>query len=178
MQAGKTPWFRQFIKRAKSRLRWLTPGIGVKRWLFVLMAGTTFLGVGLAMLALDIYRNTPENGLLPVITALSLQGLDRPIRIVIFGLIGLGITAWGVWGLNRSLLQPFVRPGKPILETVSNYRKKEKGPRIVAIGGGNGLSSLLRGVKEYSHNLTAIVTVADDGGSSGELRRNMGVLPR
>jgi uncharacterized cofD-like protein len=83
----------------------------------------------------------------------------------------------GIWGLNRALLKPFLRPGKPVLEAVSSYRKKERGPRIVAIGGGNGLSSLLRGMKKHTHNLTAIVTVADDGGSSGELRRSIGILP-
>ncbi|MCI0884207.1 MAG: YvcK family protein, partial [Chloroflexi bacterium] len=52
-----------------------------------------------------------------------------------------------------------------------------RGPKIVAIGGGTGLATLLRGLKEYTRNLTAIVTVADDGGSSGVLRRELGVLP-
>ncbi len=61
--------------------------------------------------------------------------------------------------------------------SVSEYRKRERGPRIVAIGGGTGLSTLLRGLKAYSNNITAIVSVADDGGSSGELRRSMGILP-
>ncbi len=75
------------------------------------------------------------------------------------------------------MLQPFVRPGKPVLDTVASYRKRERGPRIVVIGGGHGQSTLLRGLKEYTHNLTAIVTVADDGGSSGRLRDSMGILP-
>src|SRR5260370_23309826 len=56
-------------------------------------------------------------------------------------------------------------------------RVLKRGRKIVAIGGGTGLSSLLRGLKEYTGNLTAIVTVADDGGSSGVLRRELGVLP-
>ena len=68
-------------------------------------------------------------------------------------------------------------PGRNILDTVSAYRKRERGPRIVVMGGGNGLSTLLRGLKVHSNNITAIVTVADDGGSSGELRRSMGILP-
>ena len=50
-------------------------------------------------------------------------------------------------------------------------------PRIVAIGGGHGLSTMLRGLKKYSHNITAIVTVADDGGGSGMLREELGILP-
>jgi uncharacterized cofD-like protein len=70
-----------------------------------------------------------------------------------------------------------MQPGKDLLEQVTADRRNERGPRIVAIGGGTGLSILLRGLKGYTNNLTAIVTVADDGGSSGELRRNMGVLP-
>ena len=70
-----------------------------------------------------------------------------------------------------------MQPGRNVLDTVSAYRKRDRGPRIVVIGGGNGLSTLLRGLKAYSNNITAVVTVADDGGSSGELRRSIGVLP-
>ncbi len=80
-------------------------------------------------------------------------------------------------GINQSLLRPFLHPGKNILDAVSTYRLKEKGLKIVVIGGGNGLSSLLRGLKAYTHNLTAVVTVADDGGSSGKLREKIGILP-
>lgn len=168
---------RRFLKRARQELRWFVPGIGVKRWLLVSWIGTTLGGVGLAMLALDIYRSEPDSRWLPILTTLSLQDLSRPLRIIIFLGLGVAVTLWGVWGLNRSLLKPFIRPGKHLLDTVSDYRKKERGPKIVVIGGGTGLASLLRGIKNYSHNLTAIVTVADDGGSSGELRRTMGVLP-
>ena len=64
-----------------------------------------------------------------------------------------------------------------VLDTLSSYQKKDKGPKVVAVGGGTGLSTLLRGIKKYSHNLTAVVTVADDGGSSGQLRQNLGILP-
>lgn len=56
-------------------------------------------------------------------------------------------------------------------------RQLGHGPRVVVIGGGTGLSTLLRGIKEHTSNVTAIVTVADDGGSSGRLRKEMGVLP-
>jgi uncharacterized cofD-like protein len=103
--------------------------------------------------------------------------IDRTLRAVIFGGLGVGLVWLGTWGLNRALLKPFIQPGRNILDTVSAYRKRERGPRIVVIGGGTGLSTLLRGLKRHSNNLTAIVTVADDGGSSGELRRSMGILP-
>ncbi len=56
-------------------------------------------------------------------------------------------------------------------------RRRAGGPRIVAIGGGTGLSTMLRGLKEHTDNLTAIVTVADDGGGSGVLRQELGMLP-
>jgi uncharacterized cofD-like protein len=64
-----------------------------------------------------------------------------------------------------------------MVDTITRHRRKERGPRIVALGGGHGLSTLLRGLKHHTSNLTAIVTVADDGGSSGRLRRSLGILP-
>jgi uncharacterized cofD-like protein len=84
----------------------------------------------------------------------------------------------GLVGLNRSLLRPFVDPSpETLVKAVQRYRRRGRGPRIVAIGGGHGLATLLRGLKEHTANITAIVTVADDGGSSGRLRRELGVLP-
>jgi uncharacterized cofD-like protein len=70
-----------------------------------------------------------------------------------------------------------VRPGDDVADTLRTHRQRGKGPRVVAIGGGHGLATLLRGLKEHTHNITAIVTVADDGGSSGRLRQEMGILP-
>lgn len=161
----------------RKTLRWLTPGMGVKRWLLVILLGTTLVGLGLALFLLDLYRNAPDNALLPLVSAVALQSLARPLRILIFGGLGIGILGWGIWGLNRNLLQPFTASGRPLVDALSAYRKRERGARIVALGGGTGLSSLLRGLKTHTSNLTAIVTVADDGGSSGELRKSAGVLP-
>ncbi len=177
MQSRQKSWLSRVFSGAWPLLRWLEPGIGVKRYFFVFLAGTTLLGVGLTLLILDVYRTAPDTWWLPIFSSLSLRGLERPLRILIFGGIGFGLVLYGVMGINRSLLKPFVRPGKQLLDTVSNYRRRDRGPRVVAIGGGNGLSSLLRGIKFYTHNITAIVTVADDGGSSGELRQKLGVLP-
>src|SRR5690606_24268864 len=126
---------------------------------------------------LDVYRTAPDSWWLPILSFLSLRFLARPLRALIFGGIGLGLVWLGTWGLNRALLKPFMQPGRNILDTVSEFRKRDRGPRIVVISGGNGLATLLRGLKAYSPNITAIVTVADDGGSSGELRRSMGILP-
>jgi uncharacterized cofD-like protein len=177
MVAAVRDWFRHAWQRIHQELQWLTPGLGVKRWLFVTLAGISLLGVGVAMGILDFYRTAPDTWWLPAVSTLSLRFLARPLRVLIFGGIGVGLVFVGLWGMNRALLRPFIRPGRPVIEAISAFRRRERGPRIVVIGGGHGLSALLRGLKAYTHNLTAIVSVADDGGSSGELRRRMGVLP-
>ncbi|GAB4324571.1 MAG: YvcK family protein [Geminocystis sp.] len=86
-----------------------------------------------------------------------------------------------LWGQTRTLgsITEVLKPDKDeeLIDVLWHYRRLNKGTKIVAIGGGTGLSTLLRGLKEYSANITAIVTVADDGGSSGRLRREMGILP-
>lgn len=164
-------------KHLHQLIQWLTPGIGVKRWLALILAGVTLLGVGLAYYLLDFYRTAPETWWLPALSYAALRFLPRPLRILIFGGIGLGMVSYGIWRLNRVLLRPFLRPGSDIVDQLSLYRRRERGPHIVVIGGGHGLSTLLRGLKAYTHNLTAVVTVADDGGSSGRLRETMGILP-
>jgi uncharacterized cofD-like protein len=91
--------------------------------------------------------------------------------------LGVGLVVYGILKLNSSVLQPFIRPGDDVLRQIRTFRRRERGPRIVTIGGGHGLATLLRGLKSYTSNLTAVVTVADDGGSSGRLRESHGILP-
>jgi uncharacterized cofD-like protein len=165
------------LRRARQELGWLAPGLGVKRWIFLILVGTTLIGLGFAVLVIDLYRTAPETWWLPLLSFISLRFLARPLRALIFGGLGVAVILIGVRGLNQALLEPFMQPGRNVLDTVSAYRKRVRGPRIVVIGGGTGLSTLLRGLKAYSRNVTAIVSVADDGGSSGELRRSMGILP-
>ncbi|MCS7247971.1 MAG: YvcK family protein [Anaerolineales bacterium] len=157
--------------------RWLSPGIGVKRWLVLTLMGTTLIGIGLGIVILHIYRTAPETWWLPLLSAASLRFLSRPLRALIFILLGLGMVLGGILGINRALMQPFVKPGKKVVDELTIHRKRERGIKVVAIGGGHGLATLLRGLKEYTYNLTAIVTVADSGGSSGRLRKEMGILP-
>ncbi len=173
-------FWKKFLRDMSLTARWLTPGLGVKRWLLVILAGVTLLGVGFGVFILDIYRATSPGShpwWLVFLSAVSLRSLARPLRVLIFGSLGVGLLLGGLWGLNRTLLSPFMRPGKPVVESLAGYRRRERGPHIVVIGGGHGISMLLRGLKAYTHNLTAVVTVADDGGSSGRLRRTMGILP-
>jgi len=161
----------------RQSLRWLVPGLGVKRWLVLVLLGITLLGVGLAILILDIYRTAPETWWLPIISTASLRFLPRPLRALIFGALGTALIIGGLWGVNRSLMAPFLKPGRKVVDALEGHRKRGRGPRVVVLGGGHGLANLLRGLKDYSHNLTAIVTVADDGGSSGRLRKSFGILP-
>ncbi len=167
----------KYKENLRQLLPWLAPGLGVKRWLTFILAGITLFAIGLAYLLLDIYRTAPETWWLPFLSYLSLRFLSRPLRIIIFGAIGIGLIFYGIWGINRTLLRPFIRPGRKIVDELSQYRRRGRGAHIVVIGGGHGLSTLLRGLKKYTHNLTAVVTVADDGGSSGKLRESMGILP-
>jgi len=167
----------RFTSWLSHSLRWLVPGIGVKRWILLILLGTTLVGIGLGVLILDFYRNAPETWWLPLISTASLRFLPRVLRAFVFGGIGFAIIAYGIWRMNRALIKPFVRPGSHVAETLWTHRQREKGPRIAAIGGGHGLATVLRGLKAYSRNITAIVTVADDGGSSGRLRRDLGMLP-
>jgi len=174
----KNTYLNDKLKNLLSQIRrWLTPGIGIKRWLVVVLIGTTFIALGLAFFALDIYRDTSVGWVREALITISLSNYPRWLRSMIYGVVGVLILFFGLIELNRSVLKPFLKPGQPLLDTLSTYRRRKKGPRIVALGGGTGLSSLLRGLKKYSHNLTAIVTVTDDGGSSGELRKNLGILP-
>jgi len=161
----------------QGSLRWLTPGLGVKRWMLLILFGITLLGVGLAIVILDVYRTAPQTWWLPIISTASLRFLPRLLRAVIFGSLGVAMIVGGIWGINRSLLAPFLKPGYKVVDELAVYRRRGRGPRIAVIGGGHGLAVLIRGLKAYTNNITAIVTVADDGGSSGKLRKSFGILP-
>jgi uncharacterized cofD-like protein len=157
------------------RHRWLQIGMGIKRWLLLLMAGITAVSFGLAFILRDLYLSW-------VLTTpayyLTLRFLPRPIRLFLLITLGLGMVMLAIYKLGHSLVAAFIHPGQEdIAEVVYRYRRRERGPKLVAIGGGTGMSILLRGLKAHTSNLTAIVTVADDGGSSGQLRRELGVLP-
>lgn len=169
---------RTWITEIRRLLLWLKPGVGLKRWLVLIMVGIAFLGVGLAILLPDQYRTESTNdALLTILSYVSLQFFPRAVRALIFGGLGVGMVVFGFLELNRSLMRPFIRPGSSMAREILSYRRLERGPRVVAIGGGHGLASLLRGIKEHTHNITAVVTVADDGGSSGRLRESLGILP-
>ena len=140
MREKKQSFFARVWSAIKREIQWFRPGLGYKRWLILVFIGITLLSIGVAFFVLDVYRNAPDTWWLPILSTLSLQFLDRPIRIVIFGGIGVVFVLIGVWGSNRSLLRPFIPPGKPIIEALDSYRRRDRGPRIVVIGGGHGLA--------------------------------------
>lgn len=153
-------------------MQWLPVGMGIKRWLLMLVSGVALLSLGFGFLIRGLYP-------LPTIFYyLTLQFIPRGVRAAVFVVLGFSAVLTGLFGLNRSLLRPFVDPDpQTVMRALRRYRRRERGPKVVAIGGGHGLATLLRGLKEHTTNITAIVTVADDGGSSGRLRRELGVLP-
>src|SRR5262249_34089353 len=150
-------------------LRWLTPGLQIKRWLLLLMFSELILVLGVAYALKEAYQSFTLPHSFYYIT---LQFLPYWARAFVFGVFGVGILLLSSVKLTQSVLGPFL-PGtstSSVVEVIHAFRLRSRGPRVVAIGGGTGLSSLLRGLKNYTSNLSAIVTVADDGGSSGRLR--------
>lgn len=165
----------RFGPRFGSSLKWLVPGMGVKRWLLLLFGGITIVSLGVGYLLVDVYRTWTFPS---IVYYLTLQFIPRAWRGLLFGVTGVAAIVFAVMQLNRSLLSAFRSPGQSNLaDIIYNHRQRSRGPKVVAVGGGTGLSALLRGLKEHTENITAIVTVADDGGSSGRLRRDLGLLP-
>ncbi|MGL4651316.1 MAG: gluconeogenesis factor YvcK family protein [Caldilineaceae bacterium] len=164
--------------RGDGWARALRPGLGLKRWLLLLFVGVTLAGLGFALVLHDLYVNRPWP---PALDLLTLRFLPDWVRVLLLLALGFGLAAWAMWRFNQTLVGGLL-PGTPnsswaMMSTYMQRKQRRSGPRIVAIGGGTGMPQLLRGLRPYTDNLTAIVTVADDGGSSGRLRRQMGMLP-
>lgn len=159
--------------------RWLQPGMGVKRWLLVSFLGMLLLALAGAHVIRQVTKDLEPGGTAQtVIDLITLQFLPFALRGLIIGGVGAAFIAIGAWRAARNLTQPLRSDEEtPLADVIYQKRFLARGPRIVAIGGGTGLSTLLRGLKEHTSNLTAIVTVADDGGSSGALREELGIPP-
>lgn len=152
---------------------WLLPGLEVKRWFSLIIIGTTLALLGLCI----VFDLKPIYWLIKVLVKIARIIPAEPIGIALI-IIGALFFIKGWFKTNYSILNVNdQREQEGILEDLYRRRKLNKGPKIVAIGGGTGLSTLLKGIKKLSNNITAVVTVGDDGGSSGRLREEMGVLP-
>ena len=159
--------------------KWLRVGMRVKRYLVVLALGITFTSLAMAMALATLYRNVEFPGYSTnIVRAITLQFIPHPMREMTVGLIGLGVIGFSIYYLGRSLFIPLIAGRRDsVVDQLYKYRFGNRGPKIVAIGGGTGLPTILRGLKERTGNLTAIVTMADDGGSTGRLRKEFGILP-
>jgi uncharacterized cofD-like protein len=160
--------------------RWLTPGIGIKRWLFLVFLGMLLLALGVAHVTRQVGQDLePGSAVAAVVDIATLQFLPYPLRGLVVGTIGAVLVLVGAYRVIRVVTDPFRAADgeQPLVEVIYQKRFLARGPRVVAIGGGTGLSALLRGLKEHTSNLTAVVTVADDGGSSGVLREELGIPP-
>ena len=156
--------------------RWLYPGMRLKRWLVLLFLGIALLGLGAAIFLRDLYRTTDADEI-AIVYWLTGAWMEPMVRAALVAGLGVLLAGVGMWGLMRSVVSPFVARGDSVMEVLYTKRYLARGPRIVALGGGTGLSTLLRGLKGYSANITAVVAVADDGGSSGQLRQQLGIVP-
>ncbi|MBU7584121.1 MAG: YvcK family protein [Nostoc sp. TH1S01] len=163
--------------RVNQWFKWLSPGLSVKRWLLISVGGVFLASLGLAIWVkltpifwlLELLRN-----FLGVITNILPNYISGPL-VLLFGLL---LLLWGQTRTVGSITEAFQKEGETeLIDVLLAHRRLYRGPKIVVIGGGTGLSTLLRGLKTYSANISAIVTVADDGGSSGRLRQEFGVLP-
>ncbi|MGI8587443.1 MAG: gluconeogenesis factor YvcK family protein [Chloroflexia bacterium] len=160
---------------------WLPAGLGLRPWAALLVLSLAIIGLALAMTTTNLYRAfiIPHTGT-PVFYWATFQFIPHPLRETLFGLLGLGLLLVGYRGLARGV-RAAQQSGRQIVAPAVlaplRYSRPLDGPRIVSIGGGTGQPTVLRGLKAYTDHITAIVTVADDGGSSGRLRRDLGILP-
>ncbi len=143
-----------------KKLKWLYPGMLIKRWISLSIFGILMISMGFVIV---IFEKSPENK--------ATAGL-----IIILGIMCVIFSVKRVLKSFMVVLMP-QGAGDKLVDKIYEKRILEKGPKIVVIGGGTGLSTLLTGLKQSTKNLTAIVTVADEGGSSGRLREEFGVLP-
>jgi len=150
---------------------------GLKRWILVLLFGISvivygvFLLLGFHPIAVLIQFTKEMMGNAAEALPYRISGLIVIVSGILFVCFGMSKTILSVLGAYL----PSDRESIP--DVLYRRRHLDRGPRVVVIGGGTGLSNLLKGLKSFTNNITAIVTVGDDGGSSGRLRQELGVLP-
>ncbi|MCR4433039.1 MAG: YvcK family protein [Caldiserica bacterium] len=169
-------------ERVKRMLRWLYPGMRVKRWILLMGLGLLILICAVILYFLDwMVLLKIKTALSYLFSQLPFSPLAEPWREIIATVLLIISAALIVWGLSKLIesLVIVILPEHPekLSEIVYEKRRGKKGFKIIAIGGGTGLSTLLRGLKLLPCEPLAVVTVADDGGSSGRLRKELGILP-
>lgn len=169
------------VKTLVSSLKWLYPGMRVKRWLMLVPVGVTIVIAGVVLLLnmhiIDLLGTVGTEAFRRFGLRLDKPAVQIPIGIamVVVGLVVVLVSLRQVVRSITSVVSPEAQ-GK-LADVIYQRRYLSQGHRIVVIGGGTGLSTMLRGLKQYSSNIVAVVTVTDDGGSSGRLKEEMGILP-
>ena len=161
-------------------LKWLYPGLKFKRWLLLFSAGVILVSLGLAIVFNYKFIGVLEEAIFRLfyLTTGNYYYAATTVAGTATIILGLGIMLAATQQIIRSVISVLVPEGSDkLVEIILKKRTLNRGPAIAVIGGGTGLSVLLRGIKSISSNLTAIVTVADDGGSSGRLRQDFGIIP-
>ncbi|GAC1410850.1 MAG: YvcK family protein [Candidatus Velthaea sp.] len=162
------------MKRSINVVRWFLPGLGVKRWLLVAAVGAIIFVNGVS-------RWLTEEGAHFRVNEFVDNVLDDIVPVsalsYIFMALGVLLVALGIWRWLNSIVSAVTPYGTDKMIDALIETRLKHGYKIVTIGGGTGLSTMLRGLKRYTSNLTAVVTVSDDGGSSGRLQKELGVLP-
>ncbi len=161
--------FRKNMKMPQEA-KWLMPGLQVKRWFALIFLGAVMMTLGVLIL-FDI---KPVFYTMEFIRKVAMNLSTEWIAFA-FVMVGAGVFFKGWQKTNLSIIDG--SDNQSLLENLYRRRKLNRGPKVVAVGGGTGLSMLLKGIKHITNNITAVVTVGDDGGSSGRLREEMGVLP-
>ena len=156
-------------------LQWLTIGIGIKRWGLLAMLGLILTASGL-LLALAYVAVDLSVSVIEWISGATHQLIETERVGWLMVAAGVCLFLIGLRGTLRAVERALAPEGGGFLEAALKRRQLEHGEYLVALGGGTGLSTMLRGLKQYTSNITAVVTMADDGGSSGRLREE-GMLP-
>lgn len=152
---------------------WLLPGLQIKRWFGLIILGTIVSLLGLCVL----FNMKPVYFAVGILKYIAVT-INQELLGVMLVLAGAYVFLMGWKNTNYSILDlSEERDRHALLESLYKRRKLNYGPKIVAVGGGTGLSTMLKGIKKITNNITAVVTVGDDGGSSGRLRQEMGILP-
>jgi uncharacterized cofD-like protein len=156
-------------------MRWFYPGLGVKRWLVLAAFGCALLVNGITRWFVAEGSQMPINETID--SAFADVGVQLGMLSYAFIIVGLLCVFFGMRQWMRAIVSAIDPAAKGMIIDALLDRRLRGGYKIVAIGGGTGLSTLLRGLKRSTSNLTAVVTVTDDGGSSGRLRNELGILP-
>ncbi len=169
--------------KIKGFFKWLYPGMNIKRWILLMIIGLIILLLGL-MVILDFTRlGIIKRYVIDYIIIFMKGNYTFPVWLtrliaLLYMILGIFLIIFGFSKLMNSLFTALLKEKRnEVVNIVHDYRFKSKVKKVVACGGGTGLSTILRGLKEYPFYPVAIVTVTDDGGSSGKLREELGIPP-